>query len=73
MLPVPDPLQKEAFGGEEVELKAVHLYRKALSDLKGKSLRKDEEPDGSDDGGEPTGGAGGRRRQPKGKKDKKEE
>ena len=37
LVPTPDPLAQQAFGGEEYELEAIHAYSKALRELKGKN------------------------------------
>ena len=33
LLPEPDPLGKEVFGGEEAELEAVHRYQRGVREL----------------------------------------
>lgn len=48
LLPVPDPMGRAEFGGDEDELEAIYAYRKALT-----ALRKQKEgAEGLDDEGE---------------------
>ena len=48
MWPDDDPLGTEDFGGDEEEMKKIHSYRKALSELKTRHGRQQE--DGGDAG-----------------------
>ena len=57
MIPVADILQEPQFGGEEVEMKMIHSYKKAMREIKSQYTVKDsrKEEEGAAEGGE--GGA----------------
>ena len=38
LIPTPDPLVREDFGGDERELEAIHSYHKALKELRERGL-----------------------------------
>ena len=50
LLPQEDPLARSPFGGGAVELEGIYRYRKALTELRNKSLLKNRKPEEAADG-----------------------
>ncbi len=50
MLPTPDPMSRQQFGGDEMLLNEIHAYGRAVRDLKGKANVRTAEAE--DDAGE---------------------
>ena len=59
LLPDPDPLAQDEFGGDPNELQVVHKYSQALKDLKSKKQHGTGDHE-DDDGKEPKGGGKGK-------------
>ena len=57
MIPVADILQEPQFGGEEVEMKMIHSYKKAMREIKTQHLTS-ETPKNDDVAVEEGGGGG---------------
>ena len=53
LMPTPDPLERSEFGGDEFELQAIHLHRKALQELRQKQGGKKDTEDGEVAEGKP--------------------
>jgi hypothetical protein len=67
--PAPDPLASDEFGGSELEMRRIHAYRKAVSELR-KKVQSTEQEESEETPGKGSGGGG--RGRGRGKKNRRE-